>query len=261
VPFFEIGSIKFYKFSTLDTAGVYHAIFTRHGGISPTPWRSLNFGASVGDDYQRVMTNRATALSLLNIPVDSVFDVYQTHSTNIVTTDRSLRPKEQHQTGDALLTNQPGVTLMMRFADCVPILLYDNAKKVIGIVHAGWKGTVDKIVSKVVLNMMSTYQSDPADIFAAIGPSIGPDHYCIGTDVVEKMTLSFGSMAWQCMNKRDGHYYLDLWRANQLLLNSVGVNNLEIAELCTCCNLDDWYSHRGEHGKTGRFGVIFGLKI
>lgn len=259
MPFHQVGAIKYFQFSTLEGMGLYQAVFTRRGGISPTPWHSLNFGASVGDSPSRVTQNRESALSALQIKSDSVYDLYQVHSTRIIVTDQPLSAGEQHQKADAILTNRPFVTLMMRFADCVPILLFDPIHRAIGIAHAGWIGTVDKIAGKTVMRMVEEYGTNPVDVRAAIGPSIGPDHYSVGKDVVDRVRQSFGEKADELINLNRGRAYFDLWKANQLILAEVGVQQVEVCGLCTCCNLGDWYSHRGEHGKTGRFGVVFGL--
>jgi polyphenol oxidase len=259
MPFYQSGEIKYFRFSTLENQEVYHAVFTRHGGISPEPWCSLNFGASVGDELQRVAKNRETALGTLLLHTNSVFDVHQVHSTIIVKTDRPLALHETHLKADAILTNKPEVTLMMRFADCVPILLYDPVNRAIGIVHAGWVGTVDKIARKTVMAMVENYNTNPKYILAAIGPSIGPDHYMVGKDVLDRVHSSFGDLAKQVIINKQSKSYLDLWKANQIILLDVGVSKIENCEICTYCNLQDWYSHRGENGKTGRFGVIFGL--
>jgi hypothetical protein len=259
VAFFNTGSIRYYKFPILENIGVYHAIFTRRGGISPKPWESLNFGASVGDDSLRVAKNREMALGSIGLISESVYDVYQIHSTKIVVTDRPLNKNETHIKGDAILTNQPSVTLLMRFADCVPILLFDPVKRAIGIVHAGWVGTVDKIVEKAIQDMNRNYGTNPNDLIAAIGPSIGPDHYSIGEDVQNRIQSSFGEDGTKVVSKRNGKLYFDLWKANKICLNNVGVDKIEVAEICTQCSMEDWYSRRGEYGKTGRFGVVFGL--
>lgn len=259
MPFQSIGNLKYYKFSALDDRRIYHAVFTRQGGYSLPPWKSLNFGASVGDNPDNVIHNRSLALSLINIRPESVFDLYQVHSTTVVLTEKPLANGELHQKADAILTNQPGVTLMMRFADCVPILLYDPTKHAIGIVHAGWVGTVGQIAKNAVDQMTKSYGSKPEHIIAAIGPSIGPDHYAIGEDVEDLIRDSLEDRADNCIIKKDGITYLDLWKANQVILNDCGVTNIETSGICTSCNLEDWYSHRGENGITGRFGIIFGL--
>jgi YfiH family protein len=141
----------------------------------------------------------------------------------------------------------------------VPILLFDPINRAIGIAHAGWKGTVDKIAEKVVLSMIEQFGSDPDKLITAIGPSIGPDHYSIRKDVADRVRISFGEKADQLLRIDDGRTYFDLWKANQLILAENSVKQIEVCQLCTSCNMTDWYSHRGEHGKTGRFGVIFGL--
>ncbi len=256
---YQAGSIKYYKFSSLENHGLVQAIFTRRGGISPSPWKSLNFGASVGDDIKRVTTNRENALSVLNIKTDCVYDVYQVHSTDIVVTDRPLAVGEAHIKADAMITDKPNIYLLMRFADCVPILLFDPIKRVIGLAHAGWIGTVNKIAGKTVLKMVQRFGTNPADVLAAIGPSIGPDHYAVGKEVADKVVESFGSSTEQLITQNNGKLYFDLWKANQVSLDEVGVNLVEAVGICTQCNLADWFSHRGEHGNTGRFGVVFGL--
>lgn len=259
MPFLSAGSIKYYQFNTLDVQGIFHAVFTRQGGVSPAPWSSLNFGSSVGDDKRRVLHNRELALRALNLAPESVFDLYQIHSTNIVITNRPLALGEGHQKADAILTSQPNVTLMMRFADCTPILVYDPVKRVIGIAHAGWIGTVEQIAKKMVFSMIEEYGTNPNDLIAAIGPSIGPDHYSVGKEVIDRVYTSLGDRADQLILNRNGKSYFDLWKANQFLLMDIGVTRIEVSGICTCCNLEDWYSHRGEQGKTGRFGIVFGL--
>jgi YfiH family protein len=259
VQVYQSGPIIYYRFSSFDDQGIYHAVFTRHGGISPTPWKSLNFGGSVGDDRNRVQQNKDNALATLGIRTDSVYDVYQVHSSEIVYAQRPLSEGEPHIKADALITNTPGVTLMMRFADCVPIFLFDPVIRAIGITHAGWIGTINKIAGKTVTKMKEIFGTDPNSLKAAIGPSIGPDHYSVGADVVEKVLCNFGEAADRLIIRDNRKTYFDLWKANQLILAEAGVSKIETAEICTQCRLDDWYSHRGEHGNTGRFGVVMGL--
>ncbi len=240
-------------------AGVYHAIFSRQGGVSPEPWKSLNLGGSVGDDPDRVRNNRENALACQDVNPVSVYDVYQVHSTEVVCTDKPLPKNEAHVKADAIITNQQKLTLLMRFADCVPIFLFDPILHVIGIAHAGWIGTVNKIASNTVAKMHLQYGCEPKNMIAAIGPSIGPDHYSVGSDVIEKVKANFPGSIDRLISYRNGKAYFDLWMANQVVLTEAGVKQIEVAGLCTQCNPDDWYSHRGEHGKTGRFGAIIGL--
>jgi YfiH family protein len=165
-----------------------------------------------------------------------------------------------YEKADIILTDQPHITLMMRFADCTPVLFHDPVKKVIGLVHAGWLGTV-KMAAKIAVEAMEkNYGSKPGDIRAAIGPSIGPDHYEVGTDVVVEVRKTFGVSNSVLVKMNDGKIHFDLWEANRLLLKSAGVKEIEVAGLCTACNLDDWFSHRAEKGKTGRFGFLASLE-
>jgi len=148
----------------------------------------------------------------------------------------------------------------MKFADCTPILLFDPNNRAIGIVHAGWIGTVEKIAKKAVLAMVENYGTNPQDIIAAIGPSIGPDHYSIGNEVLERVHTSFPAYKDKIIINKNKKTYFNLWKANRIILSEAGVEKIETAEICTSCNLNDWYSHRGEQGKTGRFGMILGLQ-
>jgi len=222
------------------------------------PWASLNVGGLRGDDPARVMENRVRAFRTLGRDPDSVYDVWQVHSADVICTDRP-RPPHPHVKADAILTNRPEITLFMRFGDCVPILLYDPVQGVVGLAHAGWQGTVRGTVSKAIEGMQSAYGSRPEDIFAAIGPSIGAHHYEVGPEVVSAVHGVFNEEAREILPEIDGATHFDLWAANRLLLERAGVRNIEVAGLCTACHLEDWYSHRGEQGNTGRFGALIAL--
>ncbi|GAH12755.1 unnamed protein product [marine sediment metagenome] len=144
----------------------------------------------------------------------------------------------------------------------MPILLYDPVKRVVGLAHAGWLGTVNGIVRETIEAMQTIYRSMSADILAAIGPSIAAHHYEVGPEVVQMVEKSFTSTASEFL-VRDGEQdkaKFDLWRANQFQLENLGVKHVETAGICTACNLDDWYSHRAEKGETGRFGALIALK-
>jgi len=186
----------------------------------------------------------------------SRFDVWQVHGTDIICADTPRSPQTLHAKADGILTDQHNLTLFMRFADCVPILLLDTEKKVIGIVHAGWQGTNQKIAKVAVEKMQTCFGSKPEHILAGIGPSICQDCYEVGPEVYSSFRVNFGEKAEEFFEDHDGHKYLDLWAANRSTLESAGVKEIETAGLCTACNLDDWFSHRQENGKTGRFGVL-----
>jgi YfiH family protein len=252
------GEICYFQFESFERV-VDQGIFTRRGGISPEPWATLNLGGTVGDDVKRVLENRHRALAALGREPNSVYDVWQVHGVNVVVADAPRLPETPHLQADAILTNRPGLTLMMRFADCVPIFLHDPVCKVVGIVHAGWLGTVRGVVTFAVEAMKSRFGTNPADIFAGIGPSIGPDHYEIGADVANQVHDAFESDASSLLIRGNGHISFDLWSATRVQLARSGIKQIETAGLCTACNKNDWFSHRGEHGRTGRFGAIISL--
>jgi len=258
MPFQSRGEIRYFQFEQLGH-GMTHAVFTRWGGISPEPWDSLNLGGTVGDDPERVRENRRLALATLERDPASVYDVWQIHGVEVAIAEAPRLPESPHLLADAILTDKPGLTLMMRFADCVPIMLHDPVRKVAGIAHAGWMGTVRGTVRFAVEAMQKRFGSNPADIQAAIGPSIGPDHYEVGPDVVIQVQQAFQSDASSLLSESTGRMKFDLWAANRLLLEQAGVRNVEVAGLCTACHTEDWYSYRSEKGRTGRFGAIIAL--
>jgi YfiH family protein len=263
MPFNQVDALRYLTFEPFTEIGVVHGIFTRRGGSSPRPWSSLNTGATVGDDPFRVAENRRRLFHSIGRPVESMYDVWQVHGKDVICTSAPRPKKNAHIKADAILTDKPEVTLFMRFADCVPILLCDPARSVVGLAHAGWQGTVKKIASATIKVMKENYGCKPENIIAGIGPSIGPLHYQVGNDVVSAVQRAFGSDSTELLLfhdiEGDNGTYLDLWKANRLTLENAGVKHIELSELCTACNLDDWYSHRAEKGQTGRFGVLIGL--
>jgi polyphenol oxidase len=248
--------LRFYQFDSLD---VKHAVFTRHGGLSPGPWKSLNLGGTVGDEIERVRRNRFLSFEALGCRPDSIFDVWQVHSADAVCADAPRNFDEPYQKADIILTDNPEVTLFMRFADCVPILLHDPVKRIVGIAHAGWLGTVRDVAKATVETMRERYGSRPADVVACIGPSIGPDHYEVGQDVITQVEQTFGADASLMLPQHGARTHFDLWKANQYLLERAGVRRIELSGICTACHTDDWFSHRAEKGKTGRFGALISL--
>lgn len=240
---------------------VVHAIFTRRGGLSPEPWASLNVGGTVGDERERVHANRYRSFEALGRDRHSIYDVWQIHSADIVMANaahpRSNNPPELK--ADGIVTDNPDISLFMRFADCTPIMVYDPRKEVVGIVHAGWQGTLKGVAGQAIRTMQAGYGSNPKDILAAIGPSIGPDHYEIGPNVIEQIRYTFGTYASRVLIENGDRAYFNLWEANKYILNRAGVMDVEESNLCTACHPDDWYSHRAQRGRTGRFGALIGL--
>ena len=259
MPFHEQDGLRYYTFDIFSGA-VKQAVFTRRGGISPAPWHSLNLGGSVGDDPARVAQNRVQVFRAMGCDPASIHDVWLVHGTSIVYADDSRPLEEPSAQADILFTDNPNVSLFMRFGDCVPILFHDPKKKVIGIAHAGWMGTVRGVVKTAVEGMQSHYGCDPKDIVAGIGPSICVDHYEVGADVISQFHEKHNHTADKVLQTRNGHTHLDLWTANAIQLQEAGVGQIQVSGVCTACNLDDWFSHRAEKGKTGRFGALMALQ-
>lgn len=252
-----IVSVSLQSFSRLD---VKQAFFMRHGGVSQSYWASLNQGGMLGDQHLNVVENRKRIFDAFGRTVASIYDVWQVHGIEVVCADQPRPLQADHVKADAILTNRPEITLMMRFADCVPIMFYDPVKKVVGIAHAGWQGTIRKICKEVVEKMINRYSSEPENIMAGIGPSIGPECYEIGNEVQDKVRESFGNQADNLLIIKNNRIYLDLWKANRFILREAGIKSIESLNICTACNTKDWYSHRAEKGKTGRFGALIALR-
>jgi hypothetical protein len=236
--------------------GILHFISTRNGGVSPKPFNSLNISFNVSDDPKHVLQNRKLLANAVGFPLESLTTSKQVHKNKvaIVTPENRGKGSSDYQSAidnsDALITRYPDILLFVHLADCVPILLYDPVQKVIGAVHAGWRGTVLNIVQNTVNSMTKTFRSDPKNIYAGIGPSIGPCCYEVGNEVINEAPKEF-------IITRDGKSYFDLWDANrkQLLNTGIPSANIELAGICTMENSDQFFSSRADHGVTGRFGA------
>jgi YfiH family protein len=258
MPFNHVGTLRYYTFPSFAPYSMKHAIFTRLGGASVTPWRSLNVGGTVGDDPSNVAQNIQSIYQSLALNPHSSHDVWQVHSSKV---QIAHKPRDSHeiQKADILVTNSPHVTLFMRFADCVPIFLYDTKERAIAIAHAGWKGVLENAPGEAVRALSRTYGSDPSNIIAAIGPSICVDCYPIGTEVADLVEGFFHNGKDNHLVKMGDRVHFDLWSACHALLQDEGVQEIEQASICTATNMDDWFSHRGENGKTGRFAALITL--
>ena len=262
MAFLEDRGLRSYQFESFEGLGVSHGIFTRQGGVSPQPWASLNLGGTVGDERAHVVENRRRIFDFAGRAVESIFDAWQVHGTHVICS-RSPRPLESpHIQADAILTDLPEITLFMRFADCVPILVHDPVRRIAGIIHAGWKGTLARIAAIAIQKMQAEYGSNPADILAGIGPSICQDEYEIGAEVAGKTRDVFPEDTSRVLVEHDRRLFLDLWSANRIILEESGLlpGHIQVSGICTSQNLQDWYSHRAEKGQTGRFGAYIALK-
>lgn len=250
--------LVYYRFA--QWTDLKHGIFTRLGGISQPPFDSLNLGGNVGDDPRAVRANHERVYAALGVRGDRACTVWQVHGTDVVAVTAPVRNRRWVSHADAMITDRTDLPLAMRFADCTPILLFDPVRGAVGMAHAGWRGTVRGVAAATVWAMSELYGCRPADIQAGIGPSIGPRKYQVGREVVEAAAAYFGETDGLVrVDPADGTYYLDLWAANARDLQRAGVEQVEIAGICTAENTDEWFSHRAEKGKTGRFGAVISL--
>jgi YfiH family protein len=235
-----------------------HACFTRLGGVSAGQWSTLNLGSTVGDDPRAVQENHRRIFDAFGITRAQVVSPYQVHGRNVV----RVRARDGGMVipaTDALITDVPGVALLLRFADCVPVLFYDPVQHTVGLAHAGWRGVAAGVAPATVQAMAATFGSRPEDMWAGIGPAIGPQYYSVGVEVVEAIqaALPAGVQATTCC---DGRWMMNLPAALEAQLHAVGVMQVEQSGLCTASHVDEWYSHRAEEGRTGRFGVLVMLQ-
>lgn len=257
---YQNGEIIYNTFPSLESdLRVSHGIFQRHGGCSPEPWKSLNLSTTVGDSKQNVIENRKRIMHVLGFPEDDFYDVWQVHSTTVVIAENPKSREQNYTQADAILTNKKGIVLLMRFADCVPILFYDPIRCVIGLAHAGWLGTVNKIARVVIEKMKVHYGSRVNEIQTFLGPSISMAKYPVGIEVVKKFKIAFPESWHSFIQEHNGQTYLDLWKSNEYTLRDAGVEQISISGICTASNSQNWFSHRAEKGKTGRFAVLFAI--
>jgi YfiH family protein len=250
--------LVYYQFSLWPT--LRHGVFTRLGGMSQSPWASLNMGGNVGDDPENVRRNHDLMYASLQVNRDRVCTVWQVHSADIFVASEPNPERRWLAQADGIVTDRLDTPLTMRFADCTPLLFHDPVQGVIGMAHAGWRGTVQGVGAKTVQTMVETYGSKPSNIQAGIGPSIGQASYQVGEEVVEAVYGYFGTVdGLVARDSTDGTAYLDLWAANRLDLERAGVEQIEVAGICTAQNTDEFFSHRAEKGRTGRFGAVLSL--
>ncbi|MBE2182567.1 MAG: peptidoglycan editing factor PgeF [Anaerolineae bacterium] len=256
----ERDSLVFYQFEGWQQLPVKHGVFTRIGGVSDSPFAALNMGGNVGDTSENVRINHERMYAACDVRGERACSVWQIHSAEVVLAKRPARNRRWLGAADALITNQLDMPLTMRFADCTPILLIDPVEGVIAIVHAGWRGTVQGVAAATVRGMVQTLGSKPSNILAGIGPSIGPARYQVGEEVVQAVFRYFRTIEGLVhRDPSDGSAYLDLWTANRLDLERAGVGTVETAGICTAEHVDEFYSHRAENGRTGRFGAVISL--
>ena len=245
-----------------------HGFSARQGGVSAPPYDTLNMALHVEDDPAAVWENRRRYCTALGLSAERICTPRQVHGTEIVRVFRRDAGRGARDyadciaDADALITNDNDVTLLLCYADCVPVLLYDPVHHAIALVHAGWRGTVERIGAKTLARMTEEFGTRSADIIAGIGPSICADCYTVGDEVAAQFRHAFPHDAERIVVERDGEYHLDLWAANRLALEEAGIppQQIDSAQTCTSCDHTWFYSYRAAGGRTGRLAAVMELK-
>ncbi|MBI5236259.1 MAG: peptidoglycan editing factor PgeF [Deltaproteobacteria bacterium] len=254
--------------------GLSHGFLGRTGGSSKAPFESLNFDLRGADAPENVKANAGLASMACSAPLEAATLVNQVHGNAVVEANEENRPSLRATDADAIITSLTGIPLGILTADCLPVLFYDPIRRAIGVAHAGWKGTAAGVSVRTVGAMRSRYGSDPKDIIAAFGPSIGPCCYAVGLAVVETFKSAYPlphpalprergggkgiahKSAWieESFDDAAGKITFDLALANagQLVEAGLSSDNIDVVSRCTACNSHEFFSYRKDNGVTGR---------
>ncbi|MBI3754123.1 MAG: peptidoglycan editing factor PgeF [Deltaproteobacteria bacterium] len=273
----QTAGIQYASSSILESIDfISHGFLSRIGGISKPPFASLNFDMRDGDNIANIEHTKAAVGRLFGFDVKRLLTINQVHGSDILVIDKPVKDilNLSKTSADAIITNQYDFAIGILTADCVPILLLDPVKKVIGAVHAGWKGTVKTVVQKAIDTMVKQFGSDKKEILAAIGPSIGQCCYKVDGAVAKefrgnefiiprpilrmgappplKKGESKGDLAKE--GRGDSCWQLDLKKANLSQMANSGIleKNISVEDLCTSCRNDLFFSYRADNKKTGR---------
>jgi hypothetical protein len=237
-----------------------HGFSDRVGGVSLAPFDALNLSENVSDDPQHVRENRTLALGALGLAGTRLARLRQVHSSEVAVVTRDSDPHHVPM-ADALVTKLEGVALVVETADCYPVLLEDPEAGVIAATHCGWRGTAGGIAART-LEAMQELGADPRRVQAAIGPGICGAQYIVGVDVVTRFNAAgFPQEAY--LNAAGGvsrsgieQFHVDLERANRWLLTESGVPEAQIWSSGRCSTDANFFSHRRDHGRTGRMWSV-----
>ena len=252
------------EYLAAENIAVPHGFTTRVGGVSEGYLDSLNIGMHRGDAEANVAENyRRLGQAIGFSPAKTVL-AHQTHSDIVrVVTETDCLGSLSHRDYpecDALVTNTPGVALVVFTADCTPILLHDPVTGTVGAAHAGWRGTAKGIAAKTAAAMVTAFGCKRSDIRAAIGPNIGPCCFETDGDVPAAMAAAFGKEADGYIRQKGEKYFVDLKGLNALWLRRSGIEYIEISTDCTCCASHRFWSHRATKGQRGSQGAIIVCK-
>jgi YfiH family protein len=249
---------------------IKHGFSTRLGGVSEGIFSSMNMGcdsAPYPDAPENIMENYRRIAQSIGVDVHSIVISKQVHKTNIRVVEEADRGKglflpRDFDEIDGLITDKPNITLVTKYADCVPLYFVDPIRKAIGLSHSGWRGTVAKIGKRTIEAMQEQYGSDPEELVAVIGPSICKDCFEIGEEVAIEFQKAFPQEQHTILyQKKETKFQCDLWAANRSVLMEAGLRpeNIHISEVCTCCNAELLFSHRRTQGKRGSLAAFLAI--
>ena len=267
----KLGQIKYFNCRELDDTNlVMNAFTTRFGGVSESPFNNLNLAYNIGDKESNVAENRKIILDVLNINYRNTVSAQQVHKDRIALVRKEDKSKGafMYSNGiaqtDALITDIPGIPLLMCYADCVPVFILDPVKKAIALIHSGRRGTELELVLKTLFKMKKIFETNPHSCLAAIFPSIGPCCYHMKEEnKIDDYWLNEDKYNGEAISKQNkSGRSLDLKKANHLQLIKAGLQekNIFINEICTADHPELFFSYRRDKGNTGRMAAIFMLK-
>ena len=243
---------------------VPHCFTTRLGGVSTGALSSMNLGLRLADDPANVAENFRILARELGFQPEDLVTPRQIHSDIVLQVGRADREKHLipggSREGDALITNEPGVALVVFTADCTPILLWDPVTGAVGAVHAGWRGTASGILLKTVRAMEKAYGVRPENLHAAIGPNIGECCFETDADVPQALMAALGDSVLPYISQKGEKYHIDLKQVNALWLKLAGVRCITLSDHCTACRPDLYWSHRKVGLNRGSQGAIIYCK-
>ena len=251
------------EYLVAEGISVPHCFTTRFGGVSTGHLTSLNIGMHRGDNPENVAKNHEILANALGYDVKKSVLSHQVHTdvVRIVTENDCLGLDHHLQPEcDGMITNTPGLALVVFTADCTPILLHDPITGAVGAVHAGWRGTAMDIAGKAVEAMKNTFGCDPKNIRAAIGPNIGFCCFQVDAEVPTAMKETFGEAVEEFIRPSGDKYYVNLKEINRHALRRVGVQCVDMSTDCTACSHERFWSHRVTRGLRGSQGAIIVCK-
>lgn len=259
--------LEYITFDNLERTGlVRHCFTTRHGGISTDAWASMNMGFTRGEAREVVLRNYEILAEAVGFTAKNYVTAQQTHTTNIrrvtaADAGKGVWTERGYTDVDGLITNERHIPLVIFGADCVPVFLVDKRNRAVGVAHCGWMGTGKRMAERILREMTRAFGTNPSEVAAAIGPSIGKCCFQMDAPVLRlfRENIPWTEDIVTPDPTAEGKYKMDLWECNRRLLAEAGVRDIEIAGLCTKCDRERFYSHRGMGEKRGVMAGVLEL--